>query len=599
MANFNIDYLIVAGGGGGAGGFGNGNGTGGGGAGGLITTTTYNGTESTFIAVTATPYSVEVGQGGAGGTGTGLNGSSTVNIGVNGSRSMFSITEAVGGGGGAGAITAGAVNGSSGGSGGGGGPYSRSGGSPTANQGNSGGTGSSNPGSVNRYRGGGGGGASQSGASGDASGNGGNGISYSTGTSSITGSAASYAGGGGGGVYSSGVIAGTGGLGGGGDGARTTGHGASGLNNTGGGGGGAGGEAYQNGGDGGSGVVILRYTTNTIDSYTTTGITPTEDTTTVPGQTILSFTTAGTGTITFTALPPPTVPFDGTRATTSVTGFESSVDIGLKLPSGTNANMPFGVQGMIRNNTEETIDNSASAIAHYNGTNWQYFAATESPDVVYPTSLKMYLDASDTTSYPGTGTTWFDLTSNANNGTINGATWNSGGYFTFDGSGDYINLAQNILSTTPIASFSLWAKGSTLATNTTQYKIIYNNANGGFFFALLVGSGNLEVYTRNSSAANIIPISYPVSNFNANDWYHITVTFSGLNSAVNLYVNSVLVDTGTFPTTTTVYTQYYNSVGGDPASGAAFTMVGSVSKVKTYNKTLTQAEVTALYNEGE
>ena len=596
MANFNIDYLIVAGGGGGAGGFGNGNGTGGGGAGGLITTTTYNGTESTFIAVTATPYSVEVGQGGAGGTGTGLNGSSTVNIGVNGSRSMFSITEAVGGGGGAGAITAGAVNGSSGGSGGGGGPYSRSGGSPTANQGNSGGTGSSNPGSVNRYRGGGGGGASQSGASGDASGNGGNGISYSTGTSSITGSAASYAGGGGGGVYSSGVIAGTGGLGGGGNGARTTGHGASGLNNTGGGGGGAGGEAYQNGGDGGSGVVILRYTTNTIDSYTTTGITPTEDTTTVPGQTILSFTTAGTGTITFTALPPPTVPFDGTRATTSVTGFESSVDIGLKLPSGTNANMPFGVQGMIRNNTEETIDNSASAIAHYNGTNWQYFAATESPDVVYPTSLKMYLDASDTTSYPGTGTTWFDLTSNANNGTINGATWNSGGYFDFDGSNDYVDINNFVNSffnnaINKIFSVSIWFNPDQLPTSSTPFQLWQFGAwSNGTIRAFLLDNGkiNFQSTTGGSSYVNQLNSS---TSYSVGNWNNLVCVYDGTTKHLYLNNNSPNSAVHNYDIQTN-----NGSIGKDDSNSYYFN--GKISKFNVYDTVLTQAEITAIYNEG-
>ena len=597
MANFNIDYLIVAGGGGGAGGFGNGNGTGGGGAGGLITTTTYNGTESTFIAVTATPYSVEVGQGGAGGTGTGLNSSSTVNIGVNGSRSMFSITEAVGGGGGAGAITAGAVNGSSGGSGGGGGPYSRSGGSPTANQGNSGGTGSSNPGSVNRYRGGGGGGASQSGASGDASGNGGNGISYSTGTSSITGSAASYAGGGGGGVYSSGVIAGTGGLGGGGDGARTTGHGASGLNNTGGGGGGAGGEAYQNGGDGGSGVVILRYTTNTIDSYTTTGITPTEDTTTVPGQTILSFTTVGTGTITFTALPPPPPPFDGTKVTTPATDFNKpNTEEGLKIPSGTNANMPLGVQGMIRNNTEETIDNSASAIAHYNGTNWQYFAATESPDVVYPTSLKMYLDASDTTSYPGTGTTWFDLTSNANNGTINGATWNSGGYFDFDGSNDYVDINNFVNSffnnaINKIFSVSIWFNPDQLPTSSTPFQLWQFGAwSNGTIRAFLLDNGkiNFQSTTGGSSYVNQLNSS---TSYSVGNWNNLVCVYDGTTKHLYLNNNSPNSAVHNYDIQTN-----NGSIGKDDSNSYYFN--GKISKFNVYDTVLTQAEITAIYNEG-
>ena len=588
MANFNIDYLVVAGGGGG------GYLGGGGGAGGYRTsfgTGNINGgqtaVESSLTLTTSAQYTVSVGAGGIGGNSE----NSYADSGVASSLSGTGITTVTStGGGGGGNICYGGNIGASGG------------GASSCSASNAGGIRVTNPiqgfaGGANQtsgvYPAGGGGGAFSAGLN---NANGGTAMA-----SSITGTSTDYAGGGGGGTRTpnGATSGGTGGGGGAGNGTNTNLTGGNATANTGSGGGGGGlssGSIFGAGGNGGSGIVILRYPTADVASYTATGLTPTQ--TTNGTDTILSFTTVGTGTITFTPPPPPT-PFDGTRATTPVTGFnKTGTSEGLKLPSGDNSNQPVGAlaeQGMIRNDTEETVDSSASVIAHYNGTNWQYFAATESPD---DPNLKMNLDASNTASYPGTGTTWFDLTSNANNGTILDATWNSGGYFTFDGSGDYINLAQNILSTTPIASVSLWAKGSTLATNTTQYKIIYNNANGGFFFTLLVGSGNLEVYTRNSSAANIIPISYPVSNFNANDWYHITVTFSGLNSAVNLYVNSVLVDTGTFPTTTTVYTQYYNAIGGDPASGAAFTMVGSVSKVKTYNKTLTQAEVTALYNEG-
>ena len=97
-----------------------------------------------------------------------------------------------------------------------------------------------------------------------------------------------------------------GGQGGGGTGGSgNTRNGGNGSANTGGGGGGGvvSFTAPNTGGTGGSGIVILRYATSDIASYTTTGITPTE--TTVGTDTILSFTTVGTGTITFTS-PPPT-----------------------------------------------------------------------------------------------------------------------------------------------------------------------------------------------------------------------------------------------------------------------------------------------------
>ena len=89
-----------------------------------------------------------------------------------------------------------------------------------------------------------------------------------------------------------------------------------------------------------------------------------------------------------------------TRVTNPVTGFKSATEKGLKLPSGTNANKPSGVQGMIRNDTGETTGSSASAIEHHNGTNWQYFAATESADNPFLASQNF-----NTVLYTGNGGT--------------------------------------------------------------------------------------------------------------------------------------------------------------------------------------------------
>jgi len=89
-----------------------------------------------------------------------------------------------------------------------------------------------------------------------------------------------------------------------------------------------------------------------------------------------------------------------TRVTNPVTGFKSATEEGLKLPSGTNANKPSGVQGMIRNDTGETTGSSASAIEHHNGTNWQYFAATESADNPFLASQNF-----NTVLYTGNGGT--------------------------------------------------------------------------------------------------------------------------------------------------------------------------------------------------
>ena len=57
--------------------------------------------------------------------------------------------------------------------------------------------------------------------------------------------------------------------------------------------------------------------------------------------------------------------------------------------------------------------------------------------------LILALDAANTKSYPSSGgSTWYDLSGKGNNGTITNATFNSDGYFAFEGSGDYISFAS-------------------------------------------------------------------------------------------------------------------------------------------------------------
>jgi hypothetical protein len=61
--------------------------------------------------------------------------------------------------------------------------------------------------------------------------------------------------------------------------------------------------------------------------------------------------------------------------------------------------------------------------------------------------LVLALDAADTNSYPGSGTTWNDLSGNGNTGTLtNGPTYSSdnGGSIVFDGTNDYVPLVNNL-----------------------------------------------------------------------------------------------------------------------------------------------------------
>ena len=50
---------------------------------------------------------------------------------------------------------------------------------------------------------------------------------------------------------------------------------------------------------------------------------------------------------------------------------ESTSESGLKMPTGTNNNRPTASEGMIRNNTNEASESSASCEEYYNGTDWK------------------------------------------------------------------------------------------------------------------------------------------------------------------------------------------------------------------------------------
>ena len=83
----------------------------------------------------------------------------------------------------------------------------------------------------------------------------------------------------------------------------------------------------------------------------------------------------------------------------------------------------------------------------------------ESSASVVTTGLQLYLDAGNASSYPGTGTTWTDLTVNGRNGTLtNGPTYSSadGGSIVFDGSNDFVQCTGSL--TVTAATFVTWIR---------------------------------------------------------------------------------------------------------------------------------------------
>jgi len=643
MANFNIDYLVVAGGGGGGPGFQ----AGGGGGGGLRTsygTSSGGGSsnESQLTLSASASYTVTVGNGGAGGAAISAD---SAEKGDNGNNSIFHTITSLGGGGGASYYNV-PSSGLAGGSGGGAGNRyanpNQSGGAGTTNQGYAGGNTTTY---LSPYSGGGGGGAASAGANGGASnalGNGGDGLEVNI----VGGTGNYYAGGGGAGVYSSGSIP-TGGSGGGGTGSRggfsnatSPGVGLNGL----GGGGGGGGSSNVAGGDGGDGIVILRYATADVTSYTVTGAAPTE--TTDGTDTILSFTTVGTGSITFTT---PIPPFSGSKVTTPVTDFDKPLtEEGLKIPSGTSSEQPTGVEGMVRNDTTQSSRGSSSAISYYNGTNWRYFenelntsfntviytgstsphAITGvgfSPDLIWIknrdqpdssaivdsvrgiTSPAPYI-ASDRTDAQFTSTNMptsvqsdgFTITGNGGRTNTSGEDYVAWCWKAelankaadFNGSNSYTYASSSVQQPTTNFSVSVWSKWDSKPSGTVGLVGNFRTGGGGtqpgLAIAKFSGTNVFRFYTGQNDYVS------GTTNFSTNTWYHVVGTYDGSN--IKIYVNGVLEGTQPYtgtPLTTTeplVIGRMYGNYSG-------YYHNGLINQVRLFNSAVSASQVTELYNE--
>ncbi len=83
----------------------------------------------------------------------------------------------------------------------------------------------------------------------------------------------------------------------------------------------------------------------------------------------------------------------------------------------------------------------------------------ESSASVVTTGLQLYLDAGNASSYPGSGTTWTDLSGNSRTGTLtNGPTYSgtNGGSIVFDGTNDFVQCTGSL--TVTAATFVTWIR---------------------------------------------------------------------------------------------------------------------------------------------
>ena len=199
--------------------------------------------------------------------------------------------------------------------------------------------------------------------------------------------------------------------------------------------------------------------------------------------------------------------------------------------------------------------------------------------------LVLRLDAADTSSYGGSGTTWTDIAGTAQNITFTGSpTYTSAApsYFTFNGTSQYGLGSGAVLPTTTYTK-SVWVYLNGYQDN--------NIVSGdGHFMYMGVGGTDHKIYCGHSNWGNYI--AYPSTNtVNLNTWYNITLTFN-TTDGMKLYINGILDSTYTAQKTAHPGTGTINVAtfaGGNLLNGR-------ISKVYCYNRSITADEVLQNFN---
>ena len=188
--------------------------------------------------------------------------------------------------------------------------------------------------------------------------------------------------------------------------------------------------------------------------------------------------------------------------------------------------------------------------------------------------LALYLDASQPTSYPQINNTWYDLSGNGYNGTLtNGPTWNSNGWFQFDGVDDYI--------TTPLATTSgqaLTIVGVLYSTETTaNYRNFYDSV-----------TQKPMIWWDASGRIEFDAASFTTSAVYRNKWTLVALSKPAGNSSPSYYVNGELVGSGTAYTVPSLTPTWFNRA-------AAEEWLGNAQLVNFYSRALTTTEIKQNY----
>jgi len=196
--------------------------------------------------------------------------------------------------------------------------------------------------------------------------------------------------------------------------------------------------------------------------------------------------------------------------------------------------------------------------------------------------LVLALDAADKNSYVGSGTTWKDLSGNANNGTLtNGPTFSNvnGGVIVLDGTDDYVSLTSTDSLRPSNVTLSVWfnRNNSTIVGNEA---IAESRKSLWISYGFHISSGGINWYIGYTDSFPYSTSVNAVGNYIDGNWHNVVGTYDKQN--LKIYVDGVLKNTSSSFTSDILYSGTLNFLIGFHAESTTY------FEGKNYNATKTR-----------
>jgi hypothetical protein len=228
-------------------------------------------------------------------------------------------------------------------------------------------------------------------------------------------------------------------------------------------------------------------------------------------------------------------------------------------------------------------------------------SSSSTSNIATSTGLVLNLDAGNTSSYPGSGTTWNDLSGNGYHGTLtNGPTFSSsnGGSIAFDGTNDVASFGNILNMGLSSWTMSCWVKINAVSGFAgIMGKTSYRSFEGRY--SICVENGTIISFFQPN--INYL-ISTPIAPYLDNKFHNLVMTIDR-TSMMYFYIDGISVGTPLNVSSTSsinLNTSTDNLYIGSYADGSGQSPIGFlngyVSQASIYNRALTSDEVTANFN---